>query len=458
MKVTIVGAGNMGRGIGTRVLAGGHAVEIVDRDPEQARALAEELDGAASALAPDDAFGGDVVVFAVYYPGIKDAVREYANRVAGKVVVDITNPVDTETWDDLATPPGTSSAEEVAQLVPEGTPVVKAFNTTFAPTLVAGEVSGQQLDVLIAGDDEDAKRKVAQLVSDGGLRPVDVGGLRRAAAGAAARAPGPAAHRCPAATRPTVSRARSSRIRERAPPHDRPRAGHVSKPTSVFLRILCGVDGTSASLAAVRAAARLQLAEGSLRFVAAANFAKAAQAGMDATHAAEQLQDEAEAALAEARALEPSAPGKLVIGNPAAALLREAESDETTLVVVGSHGHRRTAAMLLATVALTLLRDAPCSVLIAREPTEPETWPRAVVAGVDGSSESAAALTVARELADRFEASVRAVASTSDHSTVSWPGLSRRNSRSTPKGRSVRSWPRRSRLTSSSWGVAGCTA
>jgi nucleotide-binding universal stress UspA family protein len=188
------------------------------------------------------------------------------------------------------------------------------------------------------------------------------------------------------------------------------------KPTtSVFLRILCGVDGTSASLAAVRAAARLQLAEGSLRFVAAANFAKAAQAGMAATHAAEQLQDEAEAALAEARALVPSAPGKLVIGNPAAALLREAESDETTLVVVGSHGHRRTAAMLLGTVALALLRDAPCSVLIARDSTEPETWPRAVVVGVDGSRESALAVTVAREFADRLEASVRAVASTSDH-------------------------------------------
>ena len=64
--------------------------------------------------------------------------------------------------------------------MPEGTAVVKAFNTTFAGTLVAGEVSGQQLDVLIAGDDDNAKQKVAQLVADGGLRPIDVGPLRRA--------------------------------------------------------------------------------------------------------------------------------------------------------------------------------------------------------------------------------------------------------------------------------------
>jgi len=116
-----------------------------------------------------------VVVFAVYYPGIKDAIRQYADQLAGKVVVDITNPLDTQTWDSLVT-----SAEEVAELVPDGTPVVKAFNTTFAPTLVAGQVGDQRLDVLIAGDDDTAKGKVARLVSDGGLRPLDVGPLRRA--------------------------------------------------------------------------------------------------------------------------------------------------------------------------------------------------------------------------------------------------------------------------------------
>ena len=125
-------------------------------------------------------FGGEIVVLALYYPGIKDAVREYADQLAGKVVVDITNPVDTQTWDRLATPPGASSAEEVQALLPQGTPVVKAFNTTFGGTLVAGEVAGQKLDVLIAGDDADAKQMVAQLVSDGGLRPLDAGPLARA--------------------------------------------------------------------------------------------------------------------------------------------------------------------------------------------------------------------------------------------------------------------------------------
>ncbi len=77
VKITIVGAGNMGRGIATRAAAGGHEVEIVDRGPGEAQKLADEVGGSTVALEPGAPFGGEVVVFAVYYPGIKDAVREY---------------------------------------------------------------------------------------------------------------------------------------------------------------------------------------------------------------------------------------------------------------------------------------------------------------------------------------------------------------------------------------------
>ena len=126
MTITIIGAGNMGRAIGGRAMTGGHEVEIVDGDPAEAEKLATDLGGSATALEPDAPFDGEVVVYALYYPGIKDAAPEYADRPAGKVVVDISNPVDTQTWDRLATPAGTSSAEEVAEIVPAGTPVVKA--------------------------------------------------------------------------------------------------------------------------------------------------------------------------------------------------------------------------------------------------------------------------------------------------------------------------------------------
>lgn len=180
MNVTIVGAGNMGRGIGTRAVAGGHEVEIIDRDPAEAEKLASELGDGATALEPGAPFGGEVVVFALYYPGNKDAVQQYAGQISGKVVVDVSNPIDTNTWDRLATAPDTSAAEELQGLVPEGTPVLKAFNTTFAGTLAGDGVAGQQLDVFVAGDDASAKEKVLQLIADAGLRPIDAGPLTRA--------------------------------------------------------------------------------------------------------------------------------------------------------------------------------------------------------------------------------------------------------------------------------------
>jgi 8-hydroxy-5-deazaflavin:NADPH oxidoreductase len=183
MIVSIVGAGSMGRGIGTRVVAGGNDVEFLDRDPSEAAALAQEVDGAgagsagASEGAPPR---GEIVVFALPYGEVAGAVQQYGDAVAGKVVVDITNPVDFASFDRLVTPPDSSAAEEIAKLLPGGTPVVKAFNTTFAGTLVAGAVAGQQLDVFLASDDDDAKQKVAAFVTAGGLRPVDAGPLRRA--------------------------------------------------------------------------------------------------------------------------------------------------------------------------------------------------------------------------------------------------------------------------------------
>jgi 8-hydroxy-5-deazaflavin:NADPH oxidoreductase len=185
MDVTVIGAGNMGRGIGHVLVRGGHSVTVVDRDPEEAGRLAEELRGAAQGGATVDAEGpgaevrGEVVILAVYYPSSLEAARELGRALDGKVVVDIANPVN-QTFDGLATEPGTSAAEELAQAVPAGARVVKAFNTTFAGTLVDGQVAGQPLDVLVAGDDEGAKEIVAQLARDGGLRAIDVGPLERA--------------------------------------------------------------------------------------------------------------------------------------------------------------------------------------------------------------------------------------------------------------------------------------
>jgi universal stress protein A len=182
----------------------------------------------------------------------------------------------------------------------------------------------------------------------------------------------------------------------------------------LFDRILCGVDGTPASLVAVRQALHLHAERGSVLLLAVANLAQAAHAGMAAPHAAELLEHEAEAALSEAQAIAPLASSKLLDGDPVAVMLGQAEAERATLIAVGSHGRRRAAGLLLGTVAARMLRDATCSVLIARPAREAEAWPRTIVAGVDGSLESAAAFTVARSLAARFSGSVRAVVSTKD--------------------------------------------
>jgi predicted dinucleotide-binding enzyme len=177
MEILIVGAGGMARGIGLRLVRGGHQVRIADREPDSAAALAEELGASASGEALDSAAGAEVIVLAMPYESNKQVAEMWAGQLYGKIVVDISNPVDYETFDSLVTPPGKSAAEEIAEAAP-GAHVVKAFNTTFASRLA----NTGRLDVFIAGDDLDSRKRIANLCTDADLRPIDVGGLKHALA------------------------------------------------------------------------------------------------------------------------------------------------------------------------------------------------------------------------------------------------------------------------------------
>jgi len=185
MRITIVGAGNMARGIATRALAGGHTVTITAKDPGKAVRLVDELrgqdhsDGRIDAADDSAVDAADIVVLAVPFEAAKQLAASYGTRLSGKVLVDISNPVDAS-LDSLVVAPGTSAAEQIAEAAGPRARVVKAFNTTFATTLVAGQVDGTPLDVFIAGDDETARKQVAELVTSGGLNPVDVGALKHA--------------------------------------------------------------------------------------------------------------------------------------------------------------------------------------------------------------------------------------------------------------------------------------
>jgi NADPH-dependent F420 reductase len=159
--VSIIGTGNMGQAIAAVVRRSGNTVELL---------------GQADA---DEPVTGEVVVLAVPYGAVAGIVAQRGEQLAGKVVVDITNPVDFETFDSLVVPADGSAAAEIAAALPQSR-VVKAFNTTFAATLTSGTVGGQPTTVLIAGDDADAKSLLAGIVTAGGVRAIDAGSLRRA--------------------------------------------------------------------------------------------------------------------------------------------------------------------------------------------------------------------------------------------------------------------------------------
>jgi predicted dinucleotide-binding enzyme len=159
--VSIFGTGNMGQAISTVVTNGGNTVESFNQS------------------GPDTPVTGDIVVLAVPYPAVADLLAKRGAEFAGKVVVDITNPLNFETFDALTVPADGSAAAEIAASLPDSK-VLKAFNTNFAATLASGAIGDLATTVLIAGDDADAKAALDGVLSAGGLRTIDAGSLRRA--------------------------------------------------------------------------------------------------------------------------------------------------------------------------------------------------------------------------------------------------------------------------------------
>lgn len=175
--VTIIGTGNMGSAIAEIVAKGGADVQIVARSAEKAAELAARVDGTSAAYG--EALAGDIVVPAVPYPALAEIVTTYGPQLAGKVVVDLSNPVDFATFDGLVVPADSSAAQELQASLPSAR-VVKAFNTNFAATLASGQVGDAETTVVIAGDDEPAKALVRSVIEAGGLTVADAGSLRRA--------------------------------------------------------------------------------------------------------------------------------------------------------------------------------------------------------------------------------------------------------------------------------------
>jgi len=159
--VTILGKGNVGSAVAGLAGKAGRDVQILDT---------------ASAGTP---VAGDIVVLAVPFGAVDAIIAERGAELAGKVVVDVTNPVDFATFDGLVVPADSSAAAVIQAKLPEAK-VVKAFNTNFAGTIASGSVGETTTTVLVAGDDADAKAAVRSLVADAGLKALDAGSLKRA--------------------------------------------------------------------------------------------------------------------------------------------------------------------------------------------------------------------------------------------------------------------------------------
>jgi 8-hydroxy-5-deazaflavin:NADPH oxidoreductase len=173
-SISIIGTGNMARAIGTLAVAGGNTVEILGRDQSKAADLAKALGGSATTGEWGAVPAGDIVIVALLYANVVPVVAQYGDALAGKVIVDISNPFNAAA-DGLATRGDTSVAQEVAKAAPASASVVKAFNTIFGHVLEKGRP-----DVFFAGDNAEAKASVEAFVESLGLRPLDVGGLEMA--------------------------------------------------------------------------------------------------------------------------------------------------------------------------------------------------------------------------------------------------------------------------------------
>jgi predicted dinucleotide-binding enzyme len=177
--ISIVGSGGMAAAIGGLAAKAGHTVEVTSRGAAKARALAEQIGADATTGTFGAAPAGDIVILAVPYAAVLDVVKQYGEALAGKLLVDITDPVGSD-LKSFVIPEDSFGAREIMKAAPSDAVVIKAFNTLFSHVLAAGPVDGHPLDVFIAGDDAQAKARLSAFIESLGLRPMDTGQLSMA--------------------------------------------------------------------------------------------------------------------------------------------------------------------------------------------------------------------------------------------------------------------------------------
>lgn len=187
----IGGTGPQGKGLGYRFAKGGHDVVLGSRDEQRAALAAAEIverlvtmPGAGTLTGAENeqaAKGADLVLLAVPFEGHDDLVAGLVPALEGKVVISCVNPLGFDKGGPFGLDLGPTSAAESAQALLPNARVVGAFHHLSAVSLIGEEEWLDHEDVLVCGDDADAKNMVMTLASTvTGRAGIDAGALRLA--------------------------------------------------------------------------------------------------------------------------------------------------------------------------------------------------------------------------------------------------------------------------------------
>lgn len=180
--VAVIGLGNIGTAVATNLVKGNRSIIIADRKIEKAKALAQQLGSLAQPMEiPAAIKDAGIIVFAVWFDGIKELLSTYHNELKGKIIVDPSNPIAPDEKGGFKKIIGdTESAGEIlAALLPEGAKLAKALGTLGVASLAAAAFQQPANVLFYATDDEGINAAIEQLIHDSGFEPVRVGAINQ---------------------------------------------------------------------------------------------------------------------------------------------------------------------------------------------------------------------------------------------------------------------------------------
>jgi predicted dinucleotide-binding enzyme len=183
-RIGILGAGKIGKALATLWLRKGHTICLGSRHPEKLQSEMNDLGmKVAVKTIKETAAESDIILLSVPYSAVNEVVSDIKNELANKIIIDATNPFGLSPEGHVISTlgPSITAGSYMAGLLPQSI-VIRAFTHIMDELLVSrGSAQPGLFAMAIAGDDEDAKLKVAELVNDMGFAPVDIGTLAESA-------------------------------------------------------------------------------------------------------------------------------------------------------------------------------------------------------------------------------------------------------------------------------------